>query len=130
MKFGAMNAKSCYRRHIGGAVCGMVRLQLFADPIRLPWRPCCCLCHLTIEPDYCLRPDAISSGQVCHVSFVLRFQLAETSAPQRMAQIKTPSLRALAEVDGIKLYYLTADHEEIVEIEGRNTHKLELVTAA
>ena len=38
--------------------------------------------------------------------------------------------RTLAEVDGIKLYYLTADHEEIVEIEARNTHKPELVTAA
>jgi hypothetical protein len=45
---------------------------------------------------YCLRPDAISSGQVCHVSFVLRFQLAETSAPQRMAQMKTPLVRVLA----------------------------------
>jgi hypothetical protein len=47
-----------------------------------------------------------------------------------MAQMKTPSLRALAEVDGIELYYLTPDHEEIVEIEAGNTHKLELVTAA
>ena len=45
------------------------------------------------------------------------------------AQSKTPR-SPLAEVDGIKLYYLTADHEEIVEIEARNTHKLELVTAA
>jgi hypothetical protein len=32
-------------------------------------------------------------------------------------------------VDGVKLYYLTAGHEEIAEIEGRNTHELELVTA-
>ena len=47
-----------------------------------------------------------------------------------MAQMKTPSLRALAEVDEIKLYYLTPDHEEIVEIEAGKTRKLELVTAA
>jgi hypothetical protein len=47
-----------------------------------------------------------------------------------MAQMKTRSRRALAEVDGIKLYYLTTDHEEMVEIEARNTHKLQLVTAA
>ncbi|HEY5992518.1 MAG TPA: hypothetical protein VIU10_08060 [Candidatus Udaeobacter sp.] len=46
-----------------------------------------------------------------------------------MAQMKTPSLRAPPQVDGVKLYYLTAGHEEIAEIEGKNTHKLELVTA-
>jgi hypothetical protein len=44
--------------------------------------------------------------------------------------MKPPSLRALAEVEGIELYYLTPDHEEIVETEARNTHKLESVTAA
>ena len=46
---------------------------------------------------YCLRPGTISSGQVCQVSFVLRFQFAETSAPERMAQMKTLMVRTLAE---------------------------------